>query len=159
LLGQDNPLAAQSELAHFTGRNVGGWAGGTTAAYALGSSGAGPMVLIAADAYFMSVAGEKAAALLDNRAIYRQTDGDDTHWSFDGRAWAREGKADTTADGVDNPNATPIVASYAKARELNYQATNVAAALALKDAPDPVDPYRQSANATDRPSLSPADWK
>ncbi|WP_199824658.1 AHH domain-containing protein, partial [Xanthomonas citri] len=51
-LGQDNPLAAQSELAHFAGRNVGGWAGGTAAAYALGSSGAGPMVLIAADAYF-----------------------------------------------------------------------------------------------------------
>ncbi|MCC8536328.1 AHH domain-containing protein, partial [Xanthomonas codiaei] len=44
LLGQDNPLAAQSELAHFAGRNIGGWAGGTTAAYALGSSGAGPMV-------------------------------------------------------------------------------------------------------------------
>ncbi|MCC4600201.1 hypothetical protein [Xanthomonas melonis] len=159
LLGQDNPLAAQSELAHFAGRNVGGWAGGTTAAYALGSSGAGPMVLIAADAYFMSVAGEKAAALLDNRAIYTQTDRDGTQWSFDGRAWAREGKADTTADGVDNPTATPIVASYAKARELNFQATNVAAALALKDAPDPVDPYRQPANATDRPSLSPADWK
>ncbi|WDM77057.1 AHH domain-containing protein [Xanthomonas cucurbitae] len=159
LLGQDNPLAAQSELAHFAGRNVGGWAGGTTAAYALGSSGAGPMVLIAADAYFMSVAGEKAAALLDNRAIYRQTDGDGTKWAFNGTAWAREGKADTTADGVDNPNATPIVASYQRARELNYQATNVAAALALKDAPAPQDPYQQPANATDRPSLSPADWK
>ncbi|PPU70438.1 hypothetical protein XcuCFBP2542_18840, partial [Xanthomonas cucurbitae] len=159
LLGQDNPLASRSELAHFAGRNVGGWAGGSAAAYALGSSGAGPMVLIAADAYFMSVAGEKAAALLDNRAIYRQTDGDGTKWAFNGTAWAREGKADTTADGVDNPTATPIVASFAKARELNYQATNVAAALALKDAPDPVDPYRQSANATDRPSLSPADWK
>ncbi|RNL26399.1 hypothetical protein C9389_15660, partial [Xanthomonas vasicola pv. vasculorum] len=66
LLGQDNPLAAQSELAHFAGRNVGGWAGGTAAAYALGSSGAGPMVLIAADAYFMTKAGQKAAALLDN---------------------------------------------------------------------------------------------
>ncbi|MDA8520419.1 AHH domain-containing protein [Acidovorax sp. NCPPB 4044] len=158
-LGQDNPLAAQSELAHFAGRNVGGWAGGTAAAYALGSSGAGPMVLIAADAYFMSAAGEKAAALLDNRAIYRQTDGGGTHWSFDGRAWTRGGMADTTGDGIDNPAATPIVASYAKARELNYQATNAAAALALKDAPAPIDPYRQPANAGDRPSLSPADWK
>ncbi|WP_425533349.1 hypothetical protein, partial [Xanthomonas campestris] len=159
LLGQDNPLAAQSELAHFAGRNVGGWAGGTAAAYALGSSGAGPMVLIAADAYFMSVAGEKAAALLDNRAIYTQIDNAGTKWSFDGTAWAREGKADTTADGVDNPTATPIVASYEKARELNYQATTAAAALALKDAPAPVDPYRQPANATDRPSLSTADWR
>ncbi|WP_425527224.1 hypothetical protein, partial [Xanthomonas vasicola] len=159
LLGQDNPLAAQSELAHFAGRNVGGWAGGTAAAYALGSSGAGPMVLIAADAYFMTKAGQKAAALLDNRAIYTQTDRDGTQWSFNGTAWAREGKADTTNDGVDNPTAMPIVASYEKARELNYQATNAAAALALKDAPAPQDPYRQPANATDRPSLSSADWR
>ncbi|OOX19591.1 hypothetical protein Xcaj_04270, partial [Xanthomonas axonopodis pv. cajani] len=158
-LGQDNPLAAQSELAHFAGRNVGGWAGGTAAAYALGSSGAGPMVLIAADAYFLSTAGEKAAALLDNRAIYTQTDHAGTQWSFNGTAWAREGKADTTNDGVDNPTSTPIVASYEKARELNYQATNAAAALALKDAPAPLDPYRQPANATDRPSLSTADWR
>ncbi len=157
-LGQDNPLAAQSELAHFAGRNVGGWAGGTTAAYALGSAGAGPMVLIAADAYFMSEAGEKAAELLDNRQIYQQTDRDGTQWSFDGRAWAREGMADTTRDGVDNPTATPIIASYDKARELNYHATDAAAAMALKHAPTPEDPYRQPANATDRPSLSAADW-
>ncbi|WP_029220034.1 hypothetical protein [Xanthomonas cassavae] len=158
-LGQDNPLAAQSELAHFAGRNAGGWAGGTAAAYALGSSGAGPMVLIAADAYFMSAAGEKAAALLDNRAIYHQTDRDGIAWSFDGRAWARDGMADTTSDGIDNPASMPIVASYAKSRELNYQATNATAALALKDAPAPIDPYRQPANAGDRPSLSAADWR
>ncbi|CAD0320103.1 hypothetical protein CFBP2533_15460 [Xanthomonas hortorum pv. pelargonii] len=158
-LGQDNPLAAQSELAHFAGRNFGGWAGGTAAAYALGSAGAGPMVLIAADAYFMTKAGEKAAELLDNRAIYQQIDRDGTQWSFDGRAWAREGMADTTRDGLNNPTATPIVASYEKARELNYQATNAAAALALKDAPAPADPYRQPANPTDRPSLSTADWR
>ncbi|MCD0256695.1 hypothetical protein JWH11_00560, partial [Xanthomonas melonis] len=99
LLGQDNPLAAQSELAHFAGRNLGGWAGGTAAAYALGSSGAGPMVLIAADAYFLSTAGEKAAELLDNRAIYTQTDREGTQWSFNGTAWARDGRADTSNDG------------------------------------------------------------
>ncbi|KKY05762.1 hypothetical protein, partial [Xanthomonas phaseoli] len=159
LLGQDNPLAAQSELAHFAGRNVGGWAGGSAAAYALGSSGAGPMVLIAADAYVMTKAGEKAAELLDNRAIYNQTDHDGVHWSFNGTAWSRDGKADTTNDGTYNPTATPIVASYEKARELNYQATNAAAALALRDAPAPQDPYRQPASATDRPSLSTADWQ
>ncbi|MBB4132765.1 hypothetical protein GGR62_003591 [Xanthomonas campestris] len=158
LLSQDNPLAARSELAHFAGRNVGGWAGGTAAAYALGASGAGPMALIAADAYVMSKAGEKAADLLDNRAIYHQTDKSGTHWAFNGTAWSREGLADTTRDGVDNPTTTQIVASYEKARELNYQATNAAAALALKDAPAPQDPYRLPANATDRPSLSTADW-
>ncbi|CEE29626.1 hypothetical protein XACJK4_1830002 [Xanthomonas citri pv. citri] len=78
--------------------------------------------------------------MLDNRAIYTQTDRAGTQWSFNGTAWAREGKADTTNDGVDNPTAMPIVASYEKARELNYQATNAAAALALKDAPAPQDP-------------------
>ncbi|MCD0256696.1 hypothetical protein JWH11_00580, partial [Xanthomonas melonis] len=97
--------------------------------------------------------------LLDNRAIYTQTDREGTQWSFNGTAWARDGRADTSNDGIDNPTATPIVASYEKARELNYQATNAAAALALKDAPAPQDPYRQPANATDRPSLSSADWQ
>ncbi|WP_155742315.1 hypothetical protein, partial [Xanthomonas graminis] len=69
-----------------------------------------------------------------------------------------EGRTDTTNDGVNNPTPTPIVASYDKARELNYQATNAAAALALKDAPQPDDPYRLPADDRDRPSLSPANW-
>ncbi|WP_053051733.1 hypothetical protein, partial [Xanthomonas campestris] len=117
------------------------------------------MVLIAADAYFLSAASEKAAALLDNRAIYTQTDREGTQWSFNSTAWTREDKADTTNDGIDNPTSTPITASYQKARELNYQATNAAAALALRDAPAPQDPYRLPANDTDRPSLRTADWE
>ncbi|MFC3330470.1 phospholipase effector Tle1 domain-containing protein [Xanthomonas fragariae] len=157
-LSQDNPLAARSELTHFAGRNVGGWAGGTAAAYALGASGAGPMALIAADAYFMSKAGEKAADLLDNRAIYQQTDRQGVQWAFNGTAWSREGMADATNDGSENPNSTWITASYEKARELNYQATTAAAELALRDAPSPQNPYRLSASATDTPSLSSADW-
>ncbi|MCM5614627.1 DUF2235 domain-containing protein, partial [Xanthomonas hortorum pv. pelargonii] len=158
LLSQNNPLAARSELAHFAGRNVGGWAGGTAAAYALGASGAGPMALIAADAYFMSKAGEKAADLLDNRAIYQQTDRQGVQWAFNGTAWSRDGMADATNDGSENPNSTRITASYEKARELNYQATNAAAELALRDAPSPQNPYRLPASDTDTPSLSAADW-
>ncbi|WP_246432103.1 hypothetical protein [Xanthomonas theicola] len=158
LLSHDNPLAARSELVHFAGRNVGGWAGGTAAAYALGSAGAGPMGLIAADAYFMSQVGEQAADLLDNRAIYHQTDRDGTPWAFDGRAWSRQGMADTTSDGVNKPIPTPILASDEKARELNSLATNAATALALKAAPHPDDPFRLPAKASDRPSLSRADW-
>ncbi|WP_231104251.1 hypothetical protein, partial [Xanthomonas graminis] len=69
-----------------------------------------------------------------------------------------EGRTDTTNDGVNNPTPTPIVASYDKARELNYLATNVAAALALKDAPQPDDPYSLPADDRDRPSLTPANW-
>ncbi|MFD1838939.1 AHH domain-containing protein [Paracidovorax cattleyae] len=159
LYSQSNPLAAQSELTHFAGRNLGGWAGGTTAAYALGTSGAGPMVLVAADAYFMTKAGEKLADLYDNRQIYQQTDRDGTHWSFNGYAWSRQGMVDGTNDGASDPVPTSIVASYDKARELNYLATNAAAALALKDAPKPDDPCILPANDSDRPSLSPAPWK
>ncbi|MCW0366598.1 hypothetical protein NB699_001581 [Xanthomonas sacchari] len=159
LYSQSNPLAAQSELTHFAGRNLGGWAGGTTAAYALGTSGAGPMVLVAADAYFMSKAGEKLADLYDNRQIYQQTDRDGTHWSFNGYAWSRQGMVDGSNDGAGNPVPTSIVASYDKARELNYLATNAAAALALRDAPKPEDPCILPANDSDRPSLSPANWK
>ncbi|MCW0399271.1 hypothetical protein NB700_001827 [Xanthomonas sacchari] len=159
LYSQSNPLAAQSELTHFAGRNLGGWAGGATAAYALGTSGAGPMVLIAADAYFMTKAGEKLADLYDNRQIYQQTDRDGTHWSFNGYAWSRQGMVDGSNDGAANPVPTSIVASYDKARELNYLSTNAAAALALKDAPKPEDPCVLPANGSDRPSLDAADWK
>nr|WP_260676268.1 hypothetical protein [Xanthomonas translucens] len=158
LLRQGNPLAAHSELTHYAGRNLGGWAGGSAAAYALGSAGAGPMVLIAADAYVMSKAGEKLADVLDNRAIYHQTDRDGTQWSFNGDAWSHEGLVDRTNDGANNPIPTPIVASYDKARELNYQATNAAASLAMKDAPQSDDPYSLPADDRDRPSLTPANW-
>ncbi len=116
-------------------------------------------MLIAADAYFMSKAGEKLADLYDNRQIYQQTDHDGMHWSFDGYAWSRQGMVDGTNDGANNPVPMPVVASYDKARELNYAATNVAAALALKDAPKPDDPCILPADASDRPSLAPADWK
>nr|WP_164514230.1 hypothetical protein [Xanthomonas axonopodis] len=70
LLSQSNPLAAQSELAHFAVRNVGGWAGGTAAAYALGASGAGPVALVAADAYFMSKFYEQGRR--EGRRVARQ---------------------------------------------------------------------------------------
>ncbi|PPT72250.1 hypothetical protein XthCFBP4691_20735, partial [Xanthomonas theicola] len=53
---------------------------------------------------------------------------------------------------------TPILASDEKARELNSLATNAATALALKAAPHPDDPFRLPAKASDRPSLSRADW-
>ena len=159
LYRQDNPLAAQSELMHFAGRNVGGWAGGGMTAYALGTtSGAGPLVLIAADAYLLAKAGEKAAQWMDNRKIYRQEDTEHVHWSFEGRAWMRQGVVDTMQDGVSNPTPVLIAAGYEKARELNCQATNAAVELALKNAPAAQNPYRLPANATDRPSLDAAAW-
>ncbi len=159
LYSQDNVLGVQSEAARFAGRNAGGWAGGAMTAYALGASaGAGPMVLIAADAAFWAKAGEKAVDLWEDKKIYQQKDAGDVEWEFTGRAWTRSAMADTTADGVDNPVATSIAASYDLARALNCKATNASVDLALKALPPAQNPYRLPANDSDRGSISPADW-
>lgn len=159
LYSQDNALGVQSEAARFAGRNVGGWAGGVMTAYALGASaGAGPMVLIAADAAFWATAGEKAVDLWEDKKIYKQKDASGTEWEFTGRAWTRSGMADTTADGVDNPVSTTIAAGYDVARALNCKATNASVDLALKALPPAQNPYRLPANDSDRGSISPADW-
>ncbi len=159
LYDQDNVLGVQSEAARFAGRNAGGWAGGVMTAYALGASaGAGPMVLIAADAAFWAKAGEKAVDLWEDKKIYKQKDASGTEWEFTGRAWTRSGMVDTTADGVDNPVATTIAAGYDVARALNCKATNASVDLALKALPAAQNPYRLPANDSDRGSISPADW-
>ena len=159
LYNQDNVLGVQSEAARFAGRNAGGWAGGVMTAYALGASaGAGPMVLIAADAAFWAKAGEKAVDLWEDKKIYKQKDASGVEWEFTGRAWTRSGMADTTADGVDNPVATTIAAGYDAARALNCKATNASVDLALKALPPAQNPYRLPANDSDRGSISPADW-
>ena len=74
LLEQGNTTAAQSEFNHAVARNVGGWGGGAATAMALGGSGFVPAAVVAADALLLSKAFEKGADLLDNRAIYRQTE-------------------------------------------------------------------------------------
>ncbi len=159
LYNQDNVLGVQSEAARFAGRNAGGWAGGVMTAYALGASaGAGPMALIAADAAFWAKAGEKAVDLWEDKKIYQQKDASGVEWEFTGRAWTRSAMADTTADGVDNPVATSIAASYDVARALNCKATNASVDLALKALPPAQNPYRLPANDSDRGSISPADW-
>ena len=159
LYGQDNVLGVQSEAARFAGRNVGGWAGGVMTAYALGASaGAGPMTLIAADAVFWAKAGDKAVDLWEDKKIYQQKDAGGVEWEFTGRAWTRAGMADATDDGVDNPVATSLAASYDVARALNCKATNASVDLALKALPPAQNPYRLPANSTDTGSISPADW-
>ena len=159
LYNQDNALGAQSEAARLAARNGGGWAGGVATAYALGASaGAGPMVLIAADAAFWAKVGDKAVDLWEDKKIYQQKDASGVEWEFTGRAWTRSGMADTTADGVDNPVSTTIAAGYDVARALNCKATNASVDLALKALPPAQNPYRLPANDSDRGSISPADW-
>ncbi|EGD07180.1 hypothetical protein XVE_4631, partial [Xanthomonas vesicatoria ATCC 35937] len=89
LLEQGNAIAAQSEVTHALARNVGGWAGGASTAAAIGGSGFVPAALVVGDALLMSKAFDKGADLLDNRAIYHQTDKAGVEWQFNGRNWQR----------------------------------------------------------------------
>jgi hypothetical protein len=90
LLEEGNGTAAQSELTHAW-RNGGGWIGGMATASVIGTSSFVPAAIVAGDALLMSKAFDKGADLLDNRAVYRQTDKADVTWQFNGLVGAPGG--------------------------------------------------------------------
>ncbi|MEY1681394.1 XVIPCD domain-containing protein [Stenotrophomonas maltophilia] len=141
LLEAGNGTAAQSELTHALARNGGGWFGGMATASVIGTSSFVPAAIVAGDALLMSKAFDKGADLLDNRAVYRQTDKADVTWQFDGRNWQRQAVMDSTGDGLGNPAERSVGASYEKARELGAYAHVKAVELALGKAPPPQDPF------------------
>ncbi|MDN8645368.1 hypothetical protein Q0S19_12925 [Stenotrophomonas indicatrix] len=141
LLEEGNGTAAQSELTHALARNGGGWVGGMATASVIGTSSFVPAAIVAGDALLMSKAFDKGADLLDNRAVYRQTDKADVTWQFDGRNWQRQAVMDSTGDGSGNPAERSVGASYEKARELGAYAHVKAVELALGKAPPPQDPF------------------
>lgn len=141
LLEEGNGTAAQSELTHALARNGGGWVGGMATASVIGTSSFVPAAIVAGDALLMSKAFDKGADLLDNRAIYRQTDKADVTWQFDGRNWQRQAVMDSTGDGMGTPAERSVGASYEKARELGAYAHVKAVELALGKAPPPQDPF------------------
>lgn len=141
LLEEGNGTAAQSELTHALARNGGGWIGGMATASVIGTSSFVPAAIVAGDALLMSKAFDKGADLLDNRAVYRQTDKADVTWQFDGRNWQRQAVMDSTGDGRGNPAERSVGASYEKARELGAYAHVRAVELALGKAPPPQDPF------------------
>ncbi|WP_146268054.1 XVIPCD domain-containing protein [Stenotrophomonas maltophilia] len=141
LLEEGNGTAAQSELTHALARNGGGWIGGMATASVIGTSSFVPAAIVAGDALLMSKAFDKGADLLDNRAVYRQTDKADVTWQFDGRNWQRQAVMDSTGDGLGNPAERSVGASYEKARELGAYAHVKAVELALGKAPPPQDPF------------------
>lgn len=159
LLEQGNATAAQSEVNHAIARNVGGWAGGASTAMALGGSGFVPAAVIAADALLLSKAFEKGADLLDNRAIYHQTDKAGVEWQFNGRNWERQAAIDRTPDGHTNPVREAVVASYEKSQELGAMASAKAVELALGKAPAPQDPFTIPAQPSDRRGVDNRDWR
>ncbi|PPV00484.1 hypothetical protein XvhCFBP2543_22265 [Xanthomonas vasicola] len=158
LLEQGNATAAQSEVTHALARNVGGWAGGASTAAALGGSGFVPAALVVGDALLMSKTFDKGADLLDNRAIYHQTDKAGVEWQFNGRNWQREAAIDLAPDGRRTSGEQPVVASYEKSRELGALANAKAVELALGKAPPPQDPFNLPARASDQVGLDNQNW-
>lgn len=141
LLEEGNGTAAQSELTHALARNGGGWIGGMATASVIGTSSFVPAAIVAGDALLMSKAFDKGADLLDNRAVYRQTDKADVTWQFNGLNWQRQATMDSAGDGLGNPAERSVGASYEKARELGAYANVKAVELALGKAPPPQDPF------------------
>jgi hypothetical protein len=158
LLEQGNTAAAQSEFNHVVARNVGGWGGGAAMSLALGGSGFVPAAVVAADALLLSKAFEKGADLLDNRAIYHQTDTSGVKWEFSGQRWERQTPFDLSADGLRNPTRERVTASYEKSQELGARASAVAVGLALGKAPPPKDPFTIPAQASDQRGMDNQDW-
>ncbi|WDJ96509.1 hypothetical protein JH262_12615 [Xanthomonas campestris pv. incanae] len=159
LLEQGNATAAQSEVTHALARNVGGWAGGASIAAALGGSGFVPAALVVGDALLMSKAFDKGADLLDNRAIYHQTDKAGVEWQFNGRNWQREAAIELAQDGRHTSGEQPVIASYEKSQELGALANAKAVELALGEAPPPQDPFNLPARASDQVGLDNQNWQ
>ncbi|MGY4892239.1 UNVERIFIED_CONTAM: hypothetical protein EX528_18340 [Xanthomonas axonopodis] len=160
LMEQGNTTAAQSEVQHAIARNAGGWAGGASTAAALGSSGGFvPAALVVGDAVLMSKAFDKGADLLDNRAIYHQTDKSGTDWKFNGRDWQRQGAFERGGEGQDSPSQAPVGAGYAKSQELGAIANAKAAEFALGKAPPPQDPFNLPAKPSDQTGLDNPNWQ
>jgi hypothetical protein len=141
LLEEGNGTAAQSELTHALARNGGGWIGGMATASVIGTSSFVPAAIVAGDALLMSKAFDKGADLLDNRAVYQQTDRADVTWQFNGLNWQRQAVMDSAGDGSGTPAERSVGASYEKARELGAYAHVKAVELALGNAPPPQDPF------------------
>jgi len=156
LLEEGNGTAAQSELTHALARNGGGWIGGMATASVIGTSSFVPAAIVAGDALLMSKAFDKGADLLDNRAIYRQSDKAGVTWQFNGLNWQRQAVMDSAGDGSGNPAERSVGASYEKARELGAYAHVKAVELALGNAPPPQDPFsipaREAEGRLDNPN-------
>ena len=171
LYGQSNPDAALAELSHYTGRGMGGWSGGAAAgAAAGGATGPGVLAFIAYGALVGGTVGDKLAERWDQYRIFNQSDREHVAWSFNGSQWTREELADLSGNGTGTagadaagaaPDARPqrFSALPEKVSELNYLASNRAAALAAGEVPLPLDPYSLPGTAADRPSLRPANWQ
>ncbi|UHH09155.1 hypothetical protein LU699_12735 [Luteimonas fraxinea] len=163
LRDQGSVLAAQSELNHFAGRNIGGWAGAAAGAeLGLATFGRTPQTAViggVVGGVIGSVAGERIADREDAKKIYSQIDKDGVQWRLAGKQWERQELADLTQDAATQPQRRSFSALPEKTSELNYRATNAAVDLTSRDQPSPANPFKLAAGAEDRASLQRADWQ
>nr|WP_223214419.1 hypothetical protein [Xanthomonas cucurbitae] len=66
----------------------------------------------------MSKAFDKGADLLDNRAIYHQTDKQGVEWQFNGRNGEPEAIIELAQDGLRSAGTQSVVASHKTSQEL-----------------------------------------
>lgn len=174
LAGQGNTTGVQSEVLHFGSRTVGMFGGaklgGMVGAAAGMESGPGAVVTGTAGAivggFIGAVGGDKLADAVDRARIYTQRGPDGHTWSLDparpAQGWTRtENRLDPEAsrlnDGFPVYQPQSFRADPALADRLNYQASSVAAELALAH-PSPANPYRIAAGQHDTPSALGGDW-
>lgn len=171
LLDQGNAVGAQSQVLHFTGRNLGAWGGAMLGAQVFGAAGAetGPADLLIGGLGMVvgAIAGDEFVDAVDRQRIYRQTGPDGLTWNYDpanpALGWTRtsreiDGVAMRLNDGFPVYHERTFSADATLADELNYQASSTAVDLALAHAPTPHAPYRQPPGPADAPSLRASPW-
>jgi hypothetical protein len=168
LYEQGNATGAQSELIHFTTRNVGAWGGAALGAGlgAASTSWSGPGAVIGGIVGGAAglVGGEKVADYLDHRRIYRQDDADGKTWAFDpekpAHGWRRtETIEQVAANGRVVEQSREVVASGPLAAQLDRQATTVSLELMLARPPVPKDPYTLPSGPGDATSIPASSWQ
>jgi hypothetical protein len=168
LYERGNATGAQSELIHFTTRNVGAWGGAALGAGlgAAGTSWSGPGAVIGGIVGGAAglVGGEKVADYLDHRRIYRQADADGKTWAFDpekpAHGWRRtETIEQVAANGRVVEQSREVVASGPLAAQLDRQATTVSLELMLARPPVPKDPYTLPSGPGDATSIPASSWQ
>lgn len=171
LLDQGNAVGAQSQVLHFSGRNLGAWGGAMLGAQVFGAAGAetGPADLLIGGLGMVvgAIAGDELADAVDRQRIYRQTGPDGLAWHYDpanpAQGWTRtsreiDGAAMRLNDGFPVYHERTFSADAPLADELNYQASSTAVELALAHAPTPQAPYRQPSGPADVHSLRTSPW-
>lgn len=168
LYDMGNATGAQSELIHFTARNVGAWGGAALGAGvgAAVSSPSGPGAIIGGivGGAVGLVGGQQLADVLDHRKIYLQKDEQGETWSFDpeapARGWRRVETVDTLA-----PSGRPVeqrqqaVATGELDAQLDRKAATVSLELMLARPPVPRDPYTLPAAPGDASSIPASPWR